>query len=198
MGPYIWQNYERLLGEAREKVAFGAWNLWWPAQLLLKARPQEHFLRLKGLPLTYEQLSALLLAGALLAVAWVVRRQDPVTTLLAASYSALASFMLPVGVHARYLLYFLALAAPVALLGRGWLALYLALSLTALLNIFAVLPVLRAGGWLEFKLAPPISLLAPAISLPLTAVNAALFLLFLALLVKGPPPPRVVDKVERG
>jgi len=191
MGLELWENYRRLFREALEKVSFGAWNLWWPAQSLFKARPQQELLRVEGFALTYEDISIALMAGVVLLVIWLwLRRRgpmsvDPMSAVLAASFLALAFFMLPVAVHSRYLLYFLALGAPLVLLAKRWLALYLALSATAFLNVYAVLPDLRAGGPMGFKLAPPISLMSLSISLPVTVVNIVLFCVFLVFLIRG-------------
>ncbi len=66
---------------------------------------------------------------------------------LAASTLSLAFFLFNTEMHERYLFPFVALFLPVALLKRGYLGLYVTISLLTFINILGVLPALPLDKW---------------------------------------------------
>jgi hypothetical protein len=82
----------------------------------------------------------LLLSGTGILVAWqLLRRDDRVSIVLAATIVAAAVFILPTRVHERYMFPAFALAAPLAATSRSWRAWYVVIGIATVVNLHAVL-----------------------------------------------------------
>lgn len=101
--------------------------------------------------------------------------------LLSAAFLTFAFFMLTMKMHERYLFPALALLAPVAILDRRWAVLYVALSVTFLLNLYSIYPVPPPAvvGNIHYIAAPA--------DIWLSALNCGLFLAFAMALVAAVP-----------
>ncbi|HEY8490864.1 MAG TPA: glycosyltransferase 87 family protein [Dehalococcoidia bacterium] len=179
-----------------QHISNNAWNVWWPAERLLHAKPQDTLLTLGGLEVAYREVASLLVLAALGVLVLAFRDRRPVTVLLCAAYLVFTFYMLPAGTLSRYLFPFFALMLPVVLLEPRWLAFYVPLSVTFFLNISSEVPPdwigmrLRWNNWISF---------------PLMAANVVLFLSFsAALLMRGrgavaaAPVERVLDLLRAG
>jgi dolichyl-phosphate-mannose-protein mannosyltransferase len=83
---------------------------------------------------------ALLLSGlGILVAAALLRRDDRISIVLAATIVAAAVFILPTRVHERYLFPAFALAAPLAATSRSWRAWYFVMGIATVANLHAVL-----------------------------------------------------------
>lgn len=163
------------LFRASQRVSFGAWNVWWPAEQLRQAKPQDELFTLGSLSFSYEDIARLLVIYALAPFLLALRRQrQPQALFLAGSYLVFSFFMLPVAIHERYLYPLLALLAPMAVLEKRWAVLYAALSVTLFLNLFAIQPIYKDLGRLMLK---------TPFSLSIMSVNIALFLTYSAFLL---------------
>jgi hypothetical protein len=82
----------------------------------------------------------LLLSGTGILVAWqLLRRDDRISIVLAATIVAAAVFILPTRVHERYMFPAFALAAPLAATSRSWRAWYVVIGIATVVNLHAVL-----------------------------------------------------------
>jgi hypothetical protein len=139
-GGRIAEVYQTLLTKDHNRLSELAWNLWWMPDYAGDPRPGTAVFPFLDW-LTYRQLAfALSGAASLLALAYAWRRPSLEGALIAAAYQAFAFYALPVASHERYMYPLLALLLPVALLRRGWLWLYVPLSLTFFLNLIVVAP----------------------------------------------------------
>jgi hypothetical protein len=82
----------------------------------------------------------LLLSGTGILVGWqLLRRDDRVSIVLAATIVAAAVFILPTRAHERYMFPAFALAAPLAATSRSWRAWYVVIGIATVVNLHAVL-----------------------------------------------------------
>ena len=90
--------------------------------------------------------SALLIAGFGVVLAFVARRPDRLTLLVALAVLALAFFILPTRVHERYGFPFFALGAILAAISWRWRIAYVVLSVATFLNMYVVITTLYPGN----------------------------------------------------
>ena len=182
IGDHIVDIYRHLF-QTGDQVSVSAWNMWWIAYRNRgNVAPWDVVFELGSMGVTIGQLSQLLLAGAVgLSLASVGPKPTMHRVLLSAAFLTFAFFMLTMKMHERYLFPALALLAPVAILDRRWAVLYVALSVTFLLNLYSIYPV-----------PPPVVvgnihyIAAPA-DIWLSALNCGLFLAFAMALVAAVP-----------
>jgi Gpi18-like mannosyltransferase len=169
----------RMLFETGEQISVSAWNVWWiayrehqwtfPTDVLLAAGPLE---------LTIKDTSKLLLMVAVaLVVAYLGRHPTPERALVGAAFLVFSFYMLPMKMHERYLFPLFAVMAPVAVVHTRWLLLYVLLSATFVLNLYAIFPfppVVRPEGTHRFIGAPS--------DVVISALNVALYLTFATML----------------
>src|SRR5262249_9990164 len=86
--------------------------------------------------------AVLLLAAFVIVCAVVAWRPTPLTLLVGLAVLAVAFFTVPTRVHERYLFPFMAIGAILAAASWRWLLAYVALSITAFLNMYVVLTTL--------------------------------------------------------
>jgi hypothetical protein len=96
----------------------------------------------------------LLLSATGLLIAWqLLRRDDRITIVLAATIVAAAVFILPTRVHERYLFPAFALGAPLAATSRSWRAWYVVMGIATVANLHAVLTHGGTSGVVGLPLA---------------------------------------------
>jgi Gpi18-like mannosyltransferase len=118
-----------------------AWNLWWFIPFEKVPQAKDVMATLGGVELTYQRFSLALSAlAALAAVAYTWRFPSVRGALVAASYVAVAFYVLPTSTHERYMYPMVALLAPVLLVERRYRYVYAVLSLTLFANMFLVAP----------------------------------------------------------
>jgi len=118
-----------------------AWNLWWFIPFEKVPLPRDVMSTVGGFDVTYQRFSLGLSAlAALVAVAYTWRFPDVRGALVAASYVAVAFYVLPTSTHERYMYPMVALLAPVLLVERRYRYVYAVLSLTLFANMFLVAP----------------------------------------------------------
>jgi putative flippase GtrA/Gpi18-like mannosyltransferase len=169
----------RMLFETGEQISVSAWNVWWiayrehewtfPTDVVLAAGPLE---------LTIKDTSKLLLTLAVaLVVAYLGRHPTPERALIGAAFLVFSFYMLPMKMHERYLFPILAVLAPIALTQTRWLVLYVLLSATFVLNLYAIFPfppAARPEGTHRFIGAPA--------DVVISAANVTLYLAVAMLL----------------
>jgi hypothetical protein len=118
-----------------------AWNLWWFIPFETVPQSTDVMFSVGGVDVTYQRFSLGLsaLAGAL-AVAYAWRFPDLRGGLMAASYIAVAFYVLPTSTHERYMYPFVILAAPLLLVDARMRFVYPVLSGTLFLNMVLVAP----------------------------------------------------------
>lgn len=118
-----------------------AWNLWWFIPFEKVPQAKDALTSAGGVTLTYQRFSLILSAAAAVA-ALVYSWRFPTLRggLIAASYIAVAFYVLPTSTHERYMYPMVALLAPVMLVDGRFRYLYAALSLTLFANMFLVAP----------------------------------------------------------
>ncbi len=165
--------YKALFDANYERLSASAWNLWWFPDVAVRPGPDDAMF--SAIPmLTYRHAGlALSAAAGALATVYVWRRPTLRDGLLAASYLALAFYVLPVSTHERYMYPLVALLLPVAMLERRWLWLYAIASTTLFLNMIVAAPPIESlsGRWLESPF-----------SLAIAGVNVVMFAWFTAVL----------------
>ena len=171
--PWLVKIYKYLFNPTQH-ISNNAWNVWWPAERWLHAKPQDTLATVAGVEVAYRDVATLLVLAALGVLALAFRGHDAVTVLLCASYLIFIFYMLPAGTLSRYLFPFFALMIPVILVQPRWLAFYIPLSITFFLNISSEVPPDWIGMRLKWN---------NWISFPLAAVNLGLFLTFSAVLL---------------
>jgi hypothetical protein len=175
-GRRIWLVYHTLFTKERERLSELAWNMWWIPDQRGDPRPSDVVFQWMDF-LTYERLALGLSIGATaLACGYLLRNAGLAATLVAAAYEAFAFYQLPIGSHERYLYPLLVLLLPVALVRRGWLLLYVPVSVTFFLNLILV--------------APPVPRYMDRyvygdIGVATAAVNTLLFTAFTVVLIAG-------------
>ncbi len=118
-----------------------AWNLWWFIPFEKVPQAKDVLASIGGLDLSYQRFSlGLSMAAALLALAYAWRFATLRGGLLAASYVAVAFYVLPTSTHERYMYPMAALLAPVVLVESRYRWLYAMLSVTLFANMFLVAP----------------------------------------------------------
>jgi hypothetical protein len=141
-GERIWAIYTFQLTQT-EHLSFGAYNLWWPFERLLDARPDTPILPFGPGLLTYGTLASLLTL-VMLALTWrAIRDADATGVLVAAGCWLAGYYLVASGVHERYALpaiAFLVAALPLATRLRGPLLLF---SLCVFANLIIALPMDR-------------------------------------------------------
>lgn len=166
----IAHTYRALFDADYERLAAGAWNIWWPLDVARHPHPEDTIIG----PLTFRAAGLILsAAAAVLALAYVALAPRLRTALIAAAYLAFAFYMLPISTHERYGYPFLALLLPVLVLDRRWLWLYVPVSLTMFANLFLAAPPM--AGWADRWLESPFSIGA-------AVINTILFVGFTAYL----------------
>ena len=165
--------YKALFDANYERLSASAWNLWWFQDVAAHPGPDDAMFA--AIPmLTYRHAGlALSAAAGGLATVYAWRRPTLRDGLLAASYLALAFYVLPVSTHERYMYPLVALLLPVAMFERRWLWLYAGASTTLFLNMVVAAPPVESlsGRWLESPF-----------SLAIAAVNVGMFVAFTAVL----------------
>ncbi|HXF50782.1 MAG TPA: glycosyltransferase 87 family protein [Dehalococcoidia bacterium] len=167
-GPRLVAIYRGLFTPSDEYLSLAAWNVWWFSDIGTAATPRYPLLAVGGATLRIAHL-ALLLTGAatLVALAYLRRRTDAVGLLVASAYLVFVFYMLPLSTHERYLYPLFGLLAPVAVVERRWLPLYLFLTPVFALNLFAAAPT-------DPDLVE--TLLVSRLSFAMTALNIVAFL----------------------
>jgi Gpi18-like mannosyltransferase len=169
----------RMLFETGEQISVSAWNIWW---IVYRAHastfPTDVVFATGPLELTLKDLSRGLLGVAvLIVIAYVGPRPTLGRAAAGAALLAFSFYMLPMKMHERYMFPLFALLAPVAALHARWLVLYLLLSVTFVLNLYAIFPFppgARPEGTHRFITAPADVLVS--------ALNVLLFLVFATML----------------
>jgi hypothetical protein len=157
-------------------LSLAAWNVWWFAA---PGSPQGAadvgvswlpFLTARGIGL------GLAATAGGVAVVYALAHPGVKAALVSSTYLAFALFMLPTGVHERYLYPFVVLLLPVVLIDRRWLWLYIAVSATFILNLVVVGPPIHdfSGRWHESPL-----------SFMVATANVLLFAAFTLVLLQG-------------
>jgi hypothetical protein len=159
--------YSPFAGDAR--LSASAWNFWWFTDVA--SHPQPNDAILVSLPFVTYRVAGLVLSicAGLLALLYLAPRPRLHDTLIAAAYIAFAFYMLPISTHERYLFPFLALMLPVVVVDRGWLRLYVPLSITFFLNLIVVAPPIRELAGVGHE---------SVLSLMIAAVNCGFFMAF--------------------
>ena len=140
-GPYILDVYQELFKTFDQHISINAWNLWWLGQQLNGLRASDVLVPLGVVDLTVQGTSYLLLVLATLAtLAYLHVRRDLVGLLVACAMLKFAFYLFPISSHERYLFPFFAFLAPLLLLQRRWLILYMPLSAIFFLNIYFTAP----------------------------------------------------------
>jgi hypothetical protein len=182
----IVDTYHRLFTADYERLSMGAWNLWWPIDVGSHPRPDTAVMG--AIPrITYRSVGlALSCSAAVLAIAVVWRRPTLEAALVSAAYLACAFYVLPVSTHERYLYPMLVLMAPLVVLDRRWLLLYVPYSAALFANMVAVGPPVNdwSGRWIESP-----------VSVAIAAMNVALFATFTGVLVSRGGPS--VERAQR-
>lgn len=168
--------YEEIFSSGNE-VSVSAWNLWWPAQSIGEKSPTSEIFG----GVTYADASQILLFLAVCVTAvGFIRIKHPFQIFLLAAYLVFSFFVLSMKMHERYLFPTLALLAPVTLMGARWLALYIVVSVSSLLNLNYVFPL---PGMEQY--AMPLTL-----QLIITGINIAAYLWLSTQIVAGGVEPR--------
>lgn len=167
-GPRLLAIYRSLFTPSDEYLSLAAWNLWWFSDIGTSATPGYPLLAVGGATLRIAHV-ALLLTGVatVVALAYLRRRTDAVGLLVSSAYLVFVFYMLPLSTHERYLYPLFGLLAPVAVVERQWLPLYLFLTPVFALNLFAAAPT-------DPDLVETI--LVSRLSFAMTALNVAAFL----------------------
>ena len=135
--------YRRLFNNNNGVTALtqNAWNLWWFIPFETVPQSTDVMFSIGGIDVTYQRFSLGLsaVAGAM-AVAYAWRFPDLRGGLMAASYVAVAFYVLPTSTHERYMYPFVILAAPLMLVDVRMRYVYPVLSGTLLLNMLLVAP----------------------------------------------------------
>lgn len=137
-----------------KNISLNAFNLWW---LLHGAQSWNIQDTASTAGLTYKSLGLVLFAifeiPAILYLIYKAKKLPEV--LLVVAYSYLAFFIFPTEIHERYLFPAVALFAIPAILNKGIFWVYLILTVTFLLNVFAVLQsVYLEFPFLQFNMLP--------------------------------------------
>lgn len=174
-GPYILEVYQELFQTHDQHISINAWNLWWFGQQLNGLRASDVLLPLGPIDLTVEGASFLLLVlTTLLTLAYLHVRRDLIGLLVACAMLHFAFYLFPISTHERYLYPLFAFLAPLLLLERRWLILFVPLSAIFFLNIFFASPsdpdISKAALNSDFGLA-------------MAGVNVALFVVTAAALL---------------
>jgi hypothetical protein len=188
--PEIVETYERI-SDYRYRVSYNAWNIWWPAEISAGATPGDSPFTFAGQGISYQSLGTVVLAAAFPVILLRQRcGQNSVPGIfLTASFSIFLVFMVATAVHERYIVYIFGVLAPLAAFDRRWLAVYGALSFSALLNMSAALPPADEWG----KLAN-----GEVLSLAITSLNLALLGVFAMLMFSEVPRSRWQAPQEPG
>ena len=138
----MWQIYTFQISQ-NEHLSFSAYNLWWPFERLLNARPESAILSADGVSLTYG-FTATALVLLVLALAWRSLQHTDLRSMLLAGGAWLAGYYLVAsGSHERYALPALAFLLPALALAprlRWPLLLY---SAALFANLIIALPLDR-------------------------------------------------------
>lgn len=179
VGDHVREIYRHLF-EVGDQISVSAWNGWWIAfRERGNTYPLDPMLLAGPLTLTISQVSKGLLGIAVaVAVLAVGPRPTAMRVMLPAAFLALSFFMLTMKMHERYLFPVVALLAPAAvILGRRWLVIYVALSVTFLVNLVSIYP---------FPPPPlPVShhYIGPPTDVALSLLNIALHVIFTAFML---------------
>ena len=142
------ETYDRMFEQWPLDLAQGAWNGWSILDVAGDPHPGDVLVN-PGVAITYARLSIALCAVAtLVAIAWLRRNLDLPGLLFASAAMVFAFYMLPTSTHERYLYPMFALLAPLIVRDRRIAILYLAMSVTFILNLLALNPPTASDAWL--------------------------------------------------
>lgn len=140
---HIVEVYRKLFSNGGQVTALtqNAWNLWWFIPFSTVPEPRDVMFTAGGAEITYQRFSLMLSAlAALLSAAYAFRHPTLRGALIAASYIAVAFYVLPTSTHERYMYPLVVLLAPVALVEMRFRYVYAVLSATLFVNMFLVAP----------------------------------------------------------
>lgn len=151
-----------------------AFNVWWPVQIIKGQLIQDTNL-IFG-PINYRHLGLAMFACAyIFALYFLNKKSDSKSIWLAASFVALAFFMLPTEMHERYMFPVFALLSLIWIQNKKLWPIYGILSITYLLNLSFVLPPFYNHS---------ISRVIGDASVAIVLINLGVFIYFIRLMVQ--------------
>ena len=167
-----------ILFETGEQISVSAMNLWWIVYRVFgDVRLGDVLTSIGPIEVTPARLSQLFLATAVaLLVAALGWRPSRIGACLGAAFLVLCFYLLPMKMHERYLFPLFALLAPIAAIHVRWLAVYVLLSITYTLNLYALLPIPMQPDQTSWAFGAPLDVLV-------SVANMTLLVVFLGLML---------------